>query len=101
MAVPRLVREPSGAPAPDAARVRHDGLALDVWVEPDGTWSWKDEDDFADAQALDVLDEEAAAAIRVEGERVIRERPWPTGWEDWRPDPEWEPPSLPEGWEHV
>ena len=75
--------------------------ALDVWVEPDGTWSWKDEDDFADAQALDVLDEEAAAAIRVEGERVIRERPWPTGWEDWRPDPEWKPPSLPEGWEHV
>ena len=29
--------------------------ALDVIVEPDGTWRWKDEDDFAEAQALGVF----------------------------------------------
>ena len=75
--------------------------ALDVVIAPDGPWAWKDEDDFAEAQALGVLDRAAASAIRAEGERVIRERPWPTGWEDWRPDPAWTPPTLPEGWDRV
>jgi hypothetical protein len=74
--------------------------ALDVWVDPDGSWRWKDEDDFAQAQELGILDEAAAAEVRAEGERVIAERPWPTGWEDWRPPPEWEPLPLPEDW-HV
>lgn len=75
--------------------------ALDVWVEPDGTWNWKDEDDFARAQELDVLDPAAAAAVRAEGERVIAEKPWPTGWEDWRPPTDWEPLPLPPGWDTV
>lgn len=75
-------------------------LALDVWVDPDGTCHWKDEDDFAEAQELGVLDEAAAAEVRAEGERVIAAQPWPTGWEDWRPPPEWEPLPLPEDW-HV
>lgn len=74
--------------------------ALDLWVEPDGAWRWKDEDDFAEAQGLGILDEAAAAEVRAEGERVIAARPWPTGWEDWRPPPEWEPLELPEDW-HV
>ena len=76
-------------------------LALDVEVEPDGTWRWKDEDDFGEAQQLGVLDEAAAAAVRAEGERVIAERPWPTGWEDWRPDAAWKPLRLPAGWDET
>lgn len=75
--------------------------ALDVWVEPDGTWSWKDEDDFARAKELGVLDEVSAAAVRAEGERVIAERPWPTGWEDWRPPDAWIPLPLPDDWSIV
>lgn len=63
--------------------------ALDVTVDPDGTWRWKDEDDFAEAQTLGVLTPEAAAAVRAEGARVIAARPWPTGWEGWRPNPRW------------
>jgi uncharacterized protein len=59
--------------------------ALDVSVAPDGAWSWKDEDDFAEAIALGAFGAVEAAAIRREGERVIAARPWPTGWEDWRP----------------
>jgi hypothetical protein len=74
--------------------------ALDIWVDPDGSWRWKDEDDFAEAQELVILDAEAAAAVRAEGECVIAERPWPTGWEDWRPPESWEPLPLPEDW-HV
>jgi Protein of unknown function (DUF402) len=62
--------------------------ALDVLVEPDGTWRWKDEDDLAEAVALGVWTAAEAAEIRAEGERVITERPWPTGWEEWRPEPD-------------
>jgi hypothetical protein len=59
--------------------------ALDIIVEPNGAWHWKDEADFAEAQALGVFTPEEAAAVRAEGERVIAAKPWPTGWEDWRP----------------
>ena len=76
-------------------------LALDVEVEPDGSWRWKDEDDFAEIQRLGALDGAAAAAVRAEGERVIAQRPWPTGWEDWRPDVTWQPAPLPAEWERV
>jgi predicted RNA-binding protein associated with RNAse of E/G family len=73
--------------------------ALDVWIRPDGSWEWKDEDDFAEAQELGVFTPEQAAAIRAEGERVLAARPWPTGWEEWGPDPGWRLPQLPAGWD--
>ncbi len=73
--------------------------ALDIWVEPDGRWQWKDEADFAEAQSLGVLDARTAAAVRAEGERVIAARPWPTGWESWRPPTEWSALDLPPGWD--
>ena len=76
--------------------------ALDIVVAPDGTWRWKDEDDFAQAIELGVFaDGVVAAAVRSEGERVIAEKPWPTGWEDWRPDAGWAPLPLPEDWNVV
>jgi hypothetical protein len=76
--------------------------ALDVVVEPDGTWQWKDEDDFARAIELGVFaDPATAAAVRAEGARVIAARPWPTGWEDWRPTPDWQPLPLPDDWDVV
>jgi len=74
--------------------------ALDITVDPDGTWKWKDEDDFAYAQELGVFDAKQAAAIRAEGERVVAAQPWPTGWEDWRPPESWGPLGLPRDW-HV
>jgi hypothetical protein len=70
--------------------------ALDVWVEPDGSWEWKDEDELARAVELGLFGPEEASAARATGERVVAERPWPTGWEDWRPDPAWQLPRLPE-----
>jgi len=44
------------------------------------------------------LSKDEAAALRAEGERVIAERPWPTGWENWRPRDGWERPQLPADW---
>jgi hypothetical protein len=78
-----------------------DDLVLDIWVEPDGTWRWKDQEELEIAVELGRFTPDEAEAIREEGERVIAARPWPTGWENWRPDPSWPVPELPEGWDVV
>jgi hypothetical protein len=75
--------------------------ALDIWIEPDGSWSWKDEDDLAALVERGVYAPAEAEAFRAEGERVLADPPWPTGWEDWRPDPTWAVPELPQGWDAV
>jgi len=75
--------------------------ALDVVVSPDGSWEWKDEDDFAQALALGVFDDETAGRVRAEGEAVVAQRPWPTGWEGWRPPGDWLPLPLPRDWNVV
>jgi hypothetical protein len=73
---------------------------LDIWVPVEtGEPQWKDEDEFEAAQRVGRLTPEYAAELRAEGERVIAERPWPTGWEGWRPPANWSPPELPDGWD--
>ena len=80
---------------------------LDIVVAPDrSSWHWKDEDEFATAQELGVLTAAEATAIRTEGDRVIaaieaNAPPFCDGWEDWRPDPMWTLPGIPEGWDDV
>jgi hypothetical protein len=75
--------------------------ALDVTVEPNGRWAWKDEADFAQAIELGVFAGIDPAVVRAEGKRVIAERPWPTGWETWRPPARWAPLPLPGNWDVV
>lgn len=74
---------------------------LDLWVERDGTWRWKDEHELDVAVGLGFFSHEQAVAFRAEGERVVAEWPFPTGWEDWRPDPSWRVPVLPREWDAV
>jgi hypothetical protein len=79
---------------------------LDVVARPDGTWQWKDEDEFTERLAFPdhywVHDE---AAVRAEGERMIKkfeaaEFPFDGTWTDFQPDPAWPiPRSLPPGWD--
>jgi hypothetical protein len=71
---------------------------LDLIVSPDGTYRWKDEDELEQAAAAGLLDPDG---VRAEAQRVLEEWPFPTGWEDWRPDPGWPAPQLPQGWERV
>lgn len=68
---------------------------LDLWVAADGTWRWKDEQELLDWVSWGRFTEQEVAAIRAEGERVLAEWPFPTGWEDWQPDPTWSTPGLP------
>jgi len=76
-------------------------LFLDASAAPDGSWRWLDEDELEQAVAAGVLSAADAAAARAEGERVIRRWPFPTGWEDFRPDPAWPVPRLPSGWDRL
>ncbi len=71
---------------------------LDLIVTPDGGHRWKDEDELEQAAAAGLLD---ADEVRAEAARVLEEWPFPTGWEEWRPDPHWPLPRLPEGWDVV
>jgi uncharacterized protein len=71
---------------------------LDLLVFPSGGHEWKDEDELDQAAALGLVD---ADAVWAEARRVLREWPFPTGWEGWRPDPSWPVPQLPPGWDVV
>jgi len=69
---------------------------LDLIARPDGSIEWKDEDELEAAGALGLVD---VAAIRRDAELVLADRPWPTGWEEFEPEPAWGAPELPEGWD--
>lgn len=76
---------------------------LDIWIEPDGTWQWKDWDELLEAEEAGVFTTSEADAIRAEGQRVIDNlgTMLPTGWENWQPDPAWAPPTLPDDWDRL
>ena len=69
---------------------------LDLVVRPDGTWSWKDEQELEDWVTRGRFTRDEVTEIRRVGEQVIADWPFPTGWEDWRPDPAWSVPELPD-----
>ena len=80
---------------------------LDIVVEPDRSrWYWKDEDELVAAQQLGLITPAMAEEIRAEGERVIESLvagsvPFSEGWESWRPNPQWAPLTVPDGWDAV
>jgi hypothetical protein len=76
-------------------------LELDLICRPDGSHELADEDDFAGAQRRGVISPAEAAAVRAEADRVVAAWPFPTGFEEFRPDPGWELPQLPPGWDVV
>jgi hypothetical protein len=78
-------------------------LVRDVLIDPDWSWRWKDEDELAVFVDRGVFDEELETRVREEGLRVVRraqrgEAPFDEPWPDWRPDPGWATPILPEDW---
>jgi len=81
------------------AGLDYDDHFLDVWIDPDGNWRWLDEDELAEAVEHGFIGTDEAAAIRAEGERVIEAWPFPTGWENWGPDPAWPLPTFPPDWD--
>ena len=78
-------------------------LMLDVVVETDRSWQWKDEDDFQAMIDRDLIEAATVTRVRAEAQRVIDDleadrAPFNEGWERWRPDPGWSRPVLPDDW---
>jgi hypothetical protein len=69
---------------------------LDIVVQPDLNWRWKDDDELELAVDVGLLSQDQAEEIRANGERAIADLPRliPTGWENWRPDRAWAVPEL-------
>lgn len=76
-------------------------LLLDLWIDPHGPWRLVDEDELDEAVQHRRLTQEEADEVRADAERVVAEWPFPTGWEDFRPEPDWEPAKLPAGWDET
>jgi predicted RNA-binding protein associated with RNAse of E/G family len=76
-------------------------LLLDLWISPDGKHRLVDENELEHAVAQGRIATGEADAVRAEAERVLAEHEFPTGWEDFRPDPAWRPPRLPDGWDEI
>lgn len=80
---------------------------LDLVVTPDrSAWEWKDEADVDLGVERGLYSPGDAIAFRREAERGLRrlrdrEPPFDREWRDWRPDPSWPIPELPEGWDRI
>jgi predicted RNA-binding protein associated with RNAse of E/G family len=78
------VRTPRGISAMDQM--------LDVVVDPDRTWRWKDEDELDAAVALGLFDEDRVALLRAEALSVVADMeaeraPFCDPWISWVPPP--------------
>ncbi|MET9696000.1 DUF402 domain-containing protein [Streptomyces sp. NPDC006529] len=79
---------------------------LDISVYPDRTWTWRDEDEFAQAVRCGLMDDATADRVREAGRAAVAlieewGAPFSDGWENWRPDPGWKVPVLPGDWDRT
>ena len=86
----------------DEISVASQDHVLDLWVEPDRHVRWKDEDELEAAVEAGRYSATDAERFRPDARMVEQlvarwESPFADGWEDWRPDPEWPIPGLPDG----
>lgn len=91
-----LRRTPLGIQAMD--------LMLDVVVEPDLRWRWKDDEQFERMAARGIFDANTHARVRSEAADVIarierREAPFDEPWPQWRAASSLPFPELPAGWD--
>lgn len=77
-------------------------LLVDLVVQPDLTWSWKDEDEYDHACRLGVVAEGDQAGLRDARDEAIsliesQAGPFADSEKAWRPDAGWPLPELPPG----
>lgn len=75
-------------------------LTLDIKVDPDLSWEWKDQDEFDEMVSRGVITLDQIAGVESVREEVINlvERRMPrfdSTWSNWRPPKNWAVPKLP------
>ncbi|HSO12852.1 MAG TPA: DUF402 domain-containing protein [Anaerolineales bacterium] len=81
-------------------------LELDIDIEPDLAFRWKDEDDYRKAIEHGLIPSAWMRGIEDAKTEILerlgrRHYPFDGSWLDWEPDPGWEPPKLPENWDKI
>ena len=81
-------------------------LDIDLIINPDFSFAWKDEDDYQKAIGHEIISPEWVKGIEVAKGDVFdkldrRQYPFDGAWLNWMPDPNWAPPKLPNNWDLV
>ena len=81
-------------------------LDLDLIINPDFSFRWKDEDDYQKAIDHEVIMPEWTQAIEISKKEIFykiekRQYPCDGSWLNWMPDPDWLPPKLPKNWDKI
>ncbi len=81
-------------------------LELDIDIEPDLSYKWKDVDDYQKAIECGIISPECIQGIEAAKPEILerletRRYPFDGAWLDWMPDPAWSPPTLPATWDKL
>jgi hypothetical protein len=81
-------------------------LMVDIVVDPDRSWRWKDRAEFEQCAARGLFDAEVVGSVQAEAAAVIAaisaaRPPFSSAWPAWVPPEPWPAPALPCGWSDV
>ena len=81
-------------------------LDLDIVVEPTQKWEWKDVEEYKQGISVGGIQSDWVNEIDYAQSEVITRienhtYPLDASWLNWRPDPTWTAPYLPQNWEEV
>ena len=79
-------------------------LELDLVIEPDYTWQWKDVEDYQRGIEAGILLPEWVRGIEMAQKEIfdkleLRQYPLDGRWLEWKPDSAWKAPKLPANWD--
>lgn len=81
-------------------------LELDLIVNPDFSYRWKDLEEYQKGVQSGVIFSEWVSGIELAkkdilDKLVLRQYPFDGSWLNWTPDPAWYAPKLPENWDKI
>lgn len=81
-------------------------LELDIDVNPDLSFEWKDVDDYQKGIKTGIILPEWVQGIEMAKAEVLdklekRQYPFDGSWLNWMPDPSWSTPKLPQNWDKI
>jgi protein associated with RNAse G/E len=81
-------------------------LDLDLIINPDFSYEWKDVDDYQKAIEKEIIFPEWIQEIETAKQEIFeklekRQYPYDGSWLNWMPDPDWSPPKLPQNWDKI
>jgi len=81
-------------------------LDLDLIINPDFSYEWKDVHDYQKAIDHEIIFPEWIQGIEAAKQEILaklekRQYPYDGSWLSWMPDPNWAPPPLPENWDKI